>query len=258
VAAAWLSDRTGRWHRIPDDPVVFGPARIEHVWKGRGGYTAVGYLLDDQEQPAAPMLWRSPDGRRWRRQTPDTPVPVQASTVETPKGIVALTGRQAWRSPDGLVWERTAVLGDPNADINGVGFLFRAGAAVLATFERLTPEKHHYLEVHWSGDGHTWYALGDAFGPGTADTEISSVRTLANGFVAVGSYDGQPALWESADGQQWDRTVLTDPDFRDAWVSDIAEFGRTLVIVGGVELPAGNKPRTQPIAWLRQGTSGRL
>jgi hypothetical protein len=60
-------------------------------------------------------------------------------------------------------------------------------------------------------------------------------------------------LWESHDGRQWRRTDLTDEAFAGAWVSDITEFGDGVVLVGGVELPAGNKPRAQPIAWRRVG-----
>jgi hypothetical protein len=45
--------------------------------------------------------------------------------------------------------------------------------------------------------------------------------------------------------------VLADPAFHDAEVSDVTDFDGRIVLVGGTELPAGNKPRAQPLAWLR-------
>ena len=82
------------------------------------------------------------------------------------------------------------------------------------------------------------------------------MRALRHAIVAVGGYDAKPVLWESTDGRHWRRIDLTDDAFHDASVSDITEFGNRTALVGGIELPAGNKPRAQPIAWLSTPTGG--
>jgi hypothetical protein len=227
---------------------------MDHVWKQSDGYIALGHLVSEDGRAEAPMVWRSPDGRRWHRQPPAGPAPLEAwDAVQTPHGIVTVTGRQAWRSPDGVAWERTEVLGDPNVSVTGTGQLFLTGDAALAIFDTSTP-KRQSLEVYWSNGGRHWELLPDAFGPPTTRLiYVSSIRKLRHAIVAVGWYDRQPTVWESYNGRQWQRTVLADPAFHDASVSDITDFGGRIVLVGGIALPGGNKPRAQPLAWLRTG-----
>jgi hypothetical protein len=114
------------------------------------------------------------------------------------------------------------------------------------------------VEAVWSDDTRNWVALGAAFGrPANGAARVAAIREVNGETVAVGAYDGHPAIWRSKDGRRWHRNPLGGHLCEGAWVNDVIWFGGRLVLVGGVGGAPGNRPREQPIAWLRQPQAQR-
>ena len=216
VTAAWSGIR---WTRLASsDPL----ARVRSMVTWRGGYVALGGLLDSGPTSRTPV-WTSSDGSHW--QPLDASALGTSTIIEgmlpTGRGLVALTVRAAtnacaptgdcwsfagplrsWTSSDGTSWTAHAgpVLSSVSSVLaTGPGGLVAMDASVGSTGPSRT-------RVAISPDGVTWRTLELATIP--AGITIADLRGTAHGYFAVGAQATTPelhqavALW-STDGQRW-------------------------------------------------------
>jgi hypothetical protein len=72
---------------------------------------------------------------------------------------------------------------------------------------------------------------------------VLAVAAGAAGFVSVGSHDGQPAVWITANGTTWTTIVLPAPaGASSAVLQQVAISGNRVVAVGQATTPAGIVP----------------
>jgi hypothetical protein len=269
VAAAWFSDGGGAWHRVPDDPKLFGRGAIEEVWWMRDGFVAFGSLYLAGER-TAPMAWRSRDGRVWRRDAaaaariPRDRHPDAAALApmgQTRYGLVVVTAHASWRSRDGRAWRRTALPASPQRAYPTGWELHDTGRTLFAV--RSYPPKYlppprtddvpgkNGLEVMRSDGDRPFEALGAAFGP-PSDAELRVIRKVPSGWLAVVGHGDASALWGSTDGRSFRRLTDGHSPFARALVNDIALWRSHIVLVGGVPLPSPNTPAYRATAWLHE------
>lgn len=164
-----------------------------------------------------------------------------------PRGIVVFGGtccaveeQAIWYSPDGQAWERVPL--DPSVFSGSMLATARAtddGFVVVGS-------RSGRAAIWTSSDGRAWTAVGPAeagLGRGAiGDVAPANGRWLAAGFQDDGeTYDG--ALWESADGVQWQR-LPTDPLFQGEL--DTA-LGRLYATPGGVLLIGSEGPHDERV-----------
>ena len=258
IAAAWVSDDGRAWHRVPDNPAIFGRSAMQQVWPTRTGFVAFGKVYNRAGDTTGLMAWRSRPGRTWFRDAAAAariPRDRSPGVVELPPiaqtrhGIVAVTAHDSWLSQDGRSWQHTATL--PAA---GSWRLFDTGRTLFAVRSYLRPggrADKTQLDVMRSDDGRHFQALGAAFGP-PADTEVRTIRKTPSGWLAVvGRYESS-TLWGSQDGRSFKPLTDARSPFGNATVNDIALFGSTIVLVGGVPQRPTNSPSYRATAWMHR------
>jgi hypothetical protein len=110
-----------------------------------------------------------------------------------------------------------------------VGKLVAAGGACVA-------------DVWWSPDLKSWTRAHDV-NDVTGSSQVLAVAADAAGFVSVGSHDGQPAVWTTANGTTWTTIVLPVPaGASSAVLQQIAISGSRVAAVGQAITPAGTVP----------------
>jgi len=256
IAAAWFSDDGRAWHRVPDDPAIFGRSAMQQVWPTRTGFVAFGKLYSRAGDTTGLMAWRSRDGHTWSRDAAAAArIPRDRSTgllelppmAQTRRGIVAVAAHDSWLSADGRSWQHTATL--PASPAAGSWSLFDTGRALFAVRSYLRPSGRAdktQLDVMRSDDGRHFQALGAAFGP-PADTEVRTIRKTTSGWLAVVGRYNSSTLWGSRDGRSFKPLTDARSPFANAAVGDITQLDSTIVLVGGVPRHPSNSP-APPIA----------
>jgi hypothetical protein len=172
-AAVWTSQDATVWTRVPHDETVFGGPgyqTMSSVTVGGPGLVAVG---GDQGRAA---VWTSPDGNRWTRIPHDETAfgglephpdwgpdfdPPMKDVIATDSGLVAVGEQIVGVEPGSRAPGET--VGDP------------LGQATVWT----------------SRDGTTWSRIPCP----EYETTMNSVAEGGPGLIAVGSYEGQAAVW---------------------------------------------------------------
>jgi hypothetical protein len=227
--AVFLRSVDGRaWERLGDVPGAADsfPAAVT------GG--ALGVLAAGTDADGRPILWRSPDGRKFERIPIDVPASDQVIDPHAVDGGFVALGSGSGpptllRSTDASDWTATGI--DPASDM---------------TADRIVPGRWGYVVQGlsaggcpndidcggqpvgwWSKDGISWGRL-PADGSPISNGGSIVIPAGIHGFVAV---DGASA-WSSLDGWAW--RPLPEPGDGSMVVSDAVVDGDTIVAVGAI------------------------
>jgi hypothetical protein len=241
-ATVWISADGITWTRAPHDDAVFSgvyAAFMNDIAVGGPGFVAVGIDSPIESDPPSAdidtMVWTSVDGITWAR-VPHDPVLFggpddqrMSAVAAGGPGLVAVgsDGDDAavWTSPDGVAWTRVphdeAVFGGPGtyriSDVadTGSGLVAVGGDGDSAA-------------VWTSPDGASWTRVphDEAVFGGPGLQRMNSVAAAGPGLVAAGTdidttdpanWDGDAAIWVSADGVVWSRVAHDEALFGGAW-----------------------------------------
>jgi hypothetical protein len=96
--------------------------------------------------------------------------------------------------------------------------------------------------VWWSPNLTFWTRAHDV-NDATGSSQVLAVAADAGGFVSVGSHDGKPAVWTTADGRSWTTIVLPVPaGASSAVLQQIAISGSRVTALGQATTAAGTVP----------------
>ncbi|MBV9207185.1 MAG: hypothetical protein JO037_17700, partial [Actinobacteria bacterium] len=181
-----------------------------------------GFVLARQatvaQRPAVDVFF-SPNGLAWtHRATLRAAAGFTAGLVNGGPGGAVVAGRAgrmltAFVSADGASWRQTRPLGAAAAESLSGATLARGGAIVAAGTTSPGADTRQPL-ITVAGAGAAADRVDIAKIPGAADPQLAVNGLAAQGSmqVAVGSADGFPAAWTSADGgSSWTRAVGAAP-----------------------------------------------
>jgi hypothetical protein len=285
VAAVWTSPDGFTWAQVPHDEAVFGGDYVQFmtsVVAGGPGLVAVGADCPGGDCCAA--VWTSPDGLSWARVPHDEAIfggrneqvandQVMVSVVAGGPGLVAVgydvsggDGDAAvWTSADGFTWTRVphdeAIFGGDYRQ--EMGSVVAGGPGLVAVGYDVSGGDGD-AAVWTSADGFTWARVphDEAIFGGDDDQEMTSVVAGGPGLVAVGydapGWDGDAAVWTSADGLSWARVPHDEAIFGghdDQEMNSVVAGGPGLVAVG-YDGPLGDRDAavwTSPdgLTWVR-------
>jgi hypothetical protein len=221
AGAAWLSDNGGTTWTLAVPPGRAGngaPAGHGAQAQISGeAVTAAGFILlrpaTAARRPAVDV-YRSANGTTWMfESTLDTPAGFVAGMVSGGPGGAVVTGQAgraliAFVSPDGASWRRTAAFGRAAAqDVSGVT-MADGGTVVTAATTTDDPDSRQPL-LTVLGARNPPENVDVSKIPGATDPQLAVNDVAAgNGMqVAVGSANGYPAAWISANGgSTWTRS----------------------------------------------------
>ena len=197
-----------------------------------------------------PAIWYRAAGGRWRL--------VSSPSLAASAGLGALTsvthGRDGWlavgvpgpavlTSANGTTWQPAA--GPITRDLSDVGGLSAAAGpgGYVITGKEAEPDGGCEAYVFHSADLASWTRARDV-NDTSGSSQVLAVAADGTGFVSVGSHNGQPALWTTADGTSWTTIVLPLPASATGVLQQVAVNGGQ-VIAAGVQISAG---ATSPLA----------
>ena len=234
TSAAWLSGNGGTTWTLAVPP---GPAGLDQTGAGSGAraeisgaaVTADGFIL---ARPAAVAgkpavdIYRSPNGTTWTfAATLDTRAGFVAGQVNGATGGAVVSGQDQGSSPalvaftsaDGASWRRTPAFGSAEArNVSGVTAT-QDGTVVTAGTTTDDPDSRQPLLTVIKARGPA-KNVDIANIPGAIDPQLAVNDVAAgNGMqVAVGSANGYPAVWASANGgTTWTRATGQTPGVLD-------------------------------------------
>ena len=189
-----------------------------------------------------PAVWRRSSGGSWALVT-------SLSQVSGGPGLAALTGvthgRSGWlavgapgpvvmTSADGTSWRSATGPGSITADLAGVAAVATAAGphGYVIVGKLVASGGACVADVWWSPDLKSWTRAHDV-NEVTGSSQVLAVAADAAGFVSVGSHDGKPAVWTTANGTTWTTIVLPVPaGASSAVLQQIAISGNRVVAVG--------------------------
>jgi hypothetical protein len=252
TSAAWLSSDGGTTWTLAVPPAVALAGHGARAEISGEAVTADGFIL---VRPAtagtrpAVDVYRSPNGTAWTfAATLGTPVGFTAGMANGgPDGAVVVgqagPALTAFTSPDGATWQRAPVFGSAAAEsVSGVT-MAGDGAVVAAGTSTDDPDSRQPLITVLGPQG-----LPDQVGiakiPGATDRQLAvNAVAAANGRqVAVGSANGFPAAWSSANGgDSWTRGVGQPSEALDRpgvqQLTSVTYGAAGWLAVGGVTVP---------------------
>jgi hypothetical protein len=272
TSAAWLSSDGGTTWTLAVPPIIPPTARPTVRPAGTRAAarsaststqisgeaeTADGFMLVRQgtagTRPAVDV-YRSPNGTGWTFEaTLGTPAGFTAGMVNGgPDGAVVAgqAGRvlTAFVSADGASWRQTPAFGAPAAEsVSGVT-VATGPTAVAAGTTSDNPDSRQPLITVLGAQG-TAARVDVAAIPGATDPQlaVAAVAAGAGRLVAVGSANGYPAAWTSADGgSSWTRdagqtaTALERPGIQQ--LTSVTYGAAGWLAVGGVTAVAPRHP----------------
>ena len=191
-----------------------------------------------------PAVWRrAPGGGSWRLVS-SLPVvsaypglSALASVTHGPAGWLAVggPGPVVLTSADGTTWQRA---GGPIAqDLAGVSAIMTAAnqSGYVIVGNPAGPGGAAMPDLWWSSNLTSWTRGTDTSG----SNQVSAVAADAHEFIAVGSHNGQPAVWTTADGQTWTTIPLGLPPGASAAVLQQVAISGDHVVALGVQTKAG-------------------
>ena len=231
TSAAWLSRDGGTTWTLAVPPGVAPPGHGAQDQISGVAATAAGFVL---ARPAtagrkpAVDVYRSADGTRWTfAATLTTPAgfaadPASAGLVSGGPDGAVISGQAgqalvAFTSADGASWRQTPPLGAAAAQqVSGVA-VARGGAVVTAGTTTTDPASRQpmltVLAAPAAPAGHVdLAAIPGADDPQRAVNDVAAGISEQGLLVAVGSANGYPAAWVSADGgSTWTRASGQTP-----------------------------------------------
>jgi serine/threonine protein kinase len=191
-----------------------------------------------------PAIWHRAAGGRWRL--------VSSPSLAASAGLSALTsvthGTDGWlavgvpgpvvlTSANGTTWHPAA---RPIAkDLSGVGALSAAAGpgGYVITGKEVEPNGSCEAYVFHSANLASWTRAHDV-NDTSGSSQVLAVAADGTGFVSVGSHNGQPALWTTANGTSWTTIVLPRPAGATGVLEQVAVDGGRVAAVG-VQTSAG-------------------
>ena len=199
-----------------------------------------------------PAVWRRSSGGSWALVT-------SLSQVSGGPGLAALTGvthgPSGWlavgapgpvvmTSADGTSWRSATGPGSITADLAGVAAVATAAGprGYVIVGKLVASGGACVADVWWSPDLKSWTRAHDV-NEVTGSSQVLAVAADAAGFVSVGSHDGKPAVWTTANGTTWTTIVLPVPaGASSAVLQQIAISGNRVAAVGQATTTAGTVP----------------
>jgi hypothetical protein len=222
TSAAWLSDDGGTTWALAAPPGVAPAGHGARALISGAAVTDHGFIL---VRPAtvgtrpAVDVYRSPNGTAWTfAATLGGPSGFVAETASGGPDGVAVTGQAgrtltAFVSQDGASWRPTPAFGRAASQATAGVAVAADGVVVTAGTTTDDPDSRQPLITVLGAQAAPDYV--DVAGiPGAADPQVAvNGIAAANGRqVAVGSANGYPAVWTSADGgSSWARAVGQPP-----------------------------------------------
>jgi hypothetical protein len=207
----------------------------------------------------------------WRRTAGDAPWNLVSSlpVVSAYPGLSALTsvthGPAGWlavggpgpvvlTSADGTTWQRAG--GSITQDLGGVPAVMTAAnqSGYVIVGNPAGPGGTAAPDLWWSSNLASW-TRGTDMNDTSGSNQISAVAADAHDFMAVGSHDGQPAVWTTADGQTWTTIPLgLPPGASAAALQQVAINGDHVVALGqatkaGQSVPFGELSADGGASW---------
>jgi len=199
-----------------------------------------------------PAVWRKASGGSWALVT-------SLAQVSGIQGLQALTGvthgLSGWlavgapgpvimTSADGTTWHALTGPGSITADLAGVGAVAAASGphGYVIVGKLVAPGGSCVADVWWSPDLTFWTRAHDV-NLATGSSQVLAVAADADGFVSVGSHNGQPAVWITTDGRTWRTIVLPVPaGATSAVLQQIAINGNRVAALGQAYTSSGTVP----------------
>jgi hypothetical protein len=209
--------------------------------------TAGGEQIAVGSADGYPAVWRQASGSgTWSLAT-------SLSLVSAYPGLSALTsvthGPAGWlavgepgpvllTSADGTTWQRAG--GSISQDLAGTSAIVTAAnqSGYVIVAEPDGPGGGPGPSLWWSPNLTSW-TRGAAMNDTSGANQISAVVADARDFMAVGSHNGQPAVWATTDGQAWTTIVLGLPPGASAAVLQQVAIGGEHVVALGRQTRAG-------------------
>ena len=198
-----------------------------------------------------PAIWRRPSGgSSWTLVSP-------LSLVSGSTGRAALSsvthGSAGWlaagtpgpvifTSSDGINWQPAG--GNIQQDLAGVAAVATAlGPAGYLIDGTLVAPGGAGVADGWFSVNLTSWTRAHTAEPATGSSQVLAVAAGPHGFVTVGSHNGQPAIWTTANGTLWTIDVLPLPTGASAGVlQQVAITGNSVVAMGQQTTAAGTVP----------------
>ncbi|HYB17832.1 MAG TPA: hypothetical protein VEF71_20520, partial [Streptosporangiaceae bacterium] len=198
-----------------------------------------------------PAVWRKASGGSWALVS-------SLPQVSASPGLTALTGvthgSAGWlavglpgpvvfTSADGTTWHSTAGPGSIADALGNVPVIAAtAGPAGYVIVGTLRVGGGCVADVWWSPDLTSWTRAHDV-NDVSGSSQVLAVAANAHGFVSVGSHNGEPAVWTTANGRSWATIVLPQPPgARSAALQQIAIAGNRVAALGQESTRAGTAP----------------
>jgi hypothetical protein len=187
-----------------------------------------------------PAVWRKTAGSAWTLAstlglvTADPHLRALTSVTHGASGWLAVgaPGPVILTSPDGANWGVAG--GNITQDLAGVSAVAAAsGPAGYAIVGKLpAPGGSSVADVWFSTNLTSWTRAHDT-NDADGSNQVLSVAATRDGFVSVGSHNGQPAVWKTTDGTAWETIELPLPSGATAGVlQQVAVNGANVVALG--------------------------
>ena len=187
-----------------------------------------------------PAVWRKTAGSAWTLVSSlglvsaDPKLRTLTSVTHGPAGWLAVgaPGPAVLTSADGVSWG--AAGGNITQDLAGVSALSATSgpAGYVIVGKLVAPNGSCIADVWWSANLTSWTRAHDTNGA-TGSSQVLSVAAGTQGFVSVGSHNGQPAVWKTNDGRAWETIVLPLPSGATAGsLQQVAISGANVVALG--------------------------
>ena len=203
-----------------------------------------------------PAVWRRTTGGPWTLVSSlaltqplagaDPGLRALTSVTHGPAGWLAVgaPGPIVLTSADGTVWGMAG--GNIAQDLTGVSAVAAtSGPAGYVIVGKLVAAGGSCVaDVWWSPNLTSWTRAHDV-NDTTGSSQVLAVAAGAHGFVSVGSHDGKPAVWTTANGRSWKTIVLPAPDgAASAVLQQVAINGNRVVALGQATPAAGPRAST--------------
>jgi hypothetical protein len=196
-----------------------------------------------------PAVWRKTAGGAWTLVSSlaltqplggaDPGLRALTSVTHGPAGWLAVgaPGPVVLTSADGTVWGVAG--GNIAQDLTGVSAVAATSgpAGYVIVGKLVAPGGSCVADVWWSPNLTSWTRAHDV-NDATGSSQVLAVAASAHGFVSVGSHDGKPAVWTTANGTSWETIVLPVPDGAATAVLQQVAINGNRVVALGQAMPA--------------------
>ena len=216
-----------------------------------------------------PAVWRRTAGGAWTLVSSlaltqplaaaDPGLRALTSVTHGPAGWLAVgtPGPVVLTSANGTVWGVAG--GNITQDLTGVSAVAATSgpAGYIIVGKLVAAGGGCVADVWWSPNLTSWTRAHDV-NDTTGSSQVLAVAAGAHGFVSVGSHNGKPAVWTTANGTSWKTIVLPVPaegagevgGAATAVLQQVAINGNRVVALGQATSGTGSNASTMPFAEL--------